>query len=86
MLHFCCFADEEGSRGRVVGKRREKEGGKSEGAPSAKKPSLATDKKEVNVADSSNTEQEAPPTATPAAMVKADSIEQTLICQICQVH
>ena len=53
------FVDEEGSsRARIVGKRREKDGAECEGPPSAKKPSLTADKGEVDVLDSSTTEQE----------------------------
>jgi E3 ubiquitin-protein ligase CHFR len=74
---------EEGSRDRVVGKRKEMEGDDIEDAPSVKKLSLSTDKREVEVLQE-DVRSEAAPAATPVAMVKADSIEQTLICQICQ--
>ena len=86
---MCVCTDDEGKRVRegVAAKRRVEEKDDDtgcDGAPSAKKVALttATDDK-ASAVDASTAEAGDGP---PAQLVKTDSMEQSLICQICQVQ
>ena len=80
LLYHYLFADE------AVSIREGKREARSDDAPSAKRPALVADSEHRESSEASPSPASEQGTAAKPGLVKTGSLEQTLICQICQVH